>query len=275
MVDFWCRFEAVDLVGRDDLFDDEAPGGWVACRRLARGPRAVGSVGMPPGALAHRLMGQWQPSAAFFTQLVSPRHRRRRSIPRPYPLNLASPLDREPRGARPSRCRGSPSGSGTASAPRSSGVAEETFIWSRGEELMTDRFPGAASPGRPAARTAPCSTARSSPMTGLGTPLPFADAPAADRKGAERRVLGAVPVRLAEWLALAQRPDRAQLVEAIAPRLLARRRARRERRGRVDRDAANDDAPPGNDVDLDARQAGGAVAPRHLDVGVEVALGLE
>jgi hypothetical protein len=51
--------------------------------------------------------------------------------------------------------------------------------------------------------------------------------------------------------------------------------ARRERRGRVDRDAADDDARPGHDVDLDARQAGGAVASRHLDAGIEVALGLE
>ena len=102
--------------------------------------RAVAEVaGVPPEAVAHRLMGQWQPSAAFYRSLVAP-DEAALDRSRPYPFCLASPLDRDV----------------TALGPRGEWLAEwkwdgiraqiirrggELFVWSRGEELVTDRFP--------------------------------------------------------------------------------------------------------------------------------------
>ena len=102
-------------------------------RALAQG------AGAPREAIAHRLMGQWQPSGAFFESLLAPDSA---SVDRsrPYPFCLASPLDRDPADL----------------GPREEWLAEwkwdgiraqvirrggDTFIWSRGEELVTDRFP--------------------------------------------------------------------------------------------------------------------------------------
>jgi DNA ligase 1 len=96
-------------------------------------------AGTPRDAIAHRLMGQWQPSAAFYASLLSP-DTASVDRSRPYPFCLASPLDREP----------------SDLGPREDWLAEwkwdgiraqvirrggDTFIWSRGEELVTDRFP--------------------------------------------------------------------------------------------------------------------------------------
>jgi len=128
------------------------------------------ATGVPAEALAHRLMGQWQPSAAFFTSLVSP-DTGAVDRSRPYPFYLASPLDREP----------------AALGPRDAWLAEwkwdgiraqvirrggETFVWSRGEELVTDRFPEL----HPAAARLPDGTVLDGEIVATrdGTPLPFA-----------------------------------------------------------------------------------------------------
>ncbi len=102
--------------------------------------RALAEVaGAPREAIAHRLMGQWQPSADFYRSLLSP-DTVTVDRSRPYPFYLASPLDR----------------AAADLGPREEWLAEwkwdgiraqvirrggETFIWSRGEELVTERFP--------------------------------------------------------------------------------------------------------------------------------------
>jgi DNA ligase 1 len=102
--------------------------------------RALSQVaGVPPEAIAHRLMGHWQPSAVFYASLVTP-DAATLDRSRPYPFFLASPLDRDV----------------DALGPREEWLAEwkwdgiraqiirrggEHFIWSRGEELVTGRFP--------------------------------------------------------------------------------------------------------------------------------------
>lgn len=92
-----------------------------------------------PAVVAQRLMGDWQPSAAFFERLVAPDGGR---LPpsQPYPFFLASPLE----------------GPASALGPCAQWLAEwkwdgiraqlirrqgQTFVWSRGEELMAGRFP--------------------------------------------------------------------------------------------------------------------------------------
>ncbi|MEO6446286.1 MAG: ATP-dependent DNA ligase [Gemmatimonadaceae bacterium] len=92
-----------------------------------------------PGAIQHRLMGNWLPSEEFAARLFSASDATAiRS--RPYPFFLASPLE----------------GGTEALGDASEWLAEwkwdgiraqvivrggELFIWSRGEELLTDRFP--------------------------------------------------------------------------------------------------------------------------------------
>jgi DNA ligase 1 len=103
---------------------------------LIRALAAVG--GVDPAVIAHRLMGDWTPSAAFYRALVAPESAT--AVGRPYPFSLAYPLD------------GPPAALGAvgewqvewkwdgirAQLVRRAG---RSFLWSRGEELVTERFP--------------------------------------------------------------------------------------------------------------------------------------
>lgn len=104
--------------------------------------RAIAAAsGVAPEAIAHRLMGEWQPTADFWRSLTaSAGAARDADISKPYPFFLAYPLE---------------------GAIEDLGAIEEwqvewkwdgiraqlirrdwrTFLWSRGEEEMIDRFP--------------------------------------------------------------------------------------------------------------------------------------
>jgi DNA ligase 1 len=101
--------------------------------------RAVASVaGVAAPVMAHRVMGDWEPSAAFFESLLTP-EAARDDESRPYPFYLASPHD----------------GAVDTLGPRDAWLAEwkwdgiraqlvrreAVHLWSRGEELITERFP--------------------------------------------------------------------------------------------------------------------------------------
>ncbi len=96
-------------------------------------------TGLTTEVVSHRLMGDWQPDAAFYARLVST-EAADSDVSRPYPFFLAYPIE------------GEPSQLGDAAdwiaewkwdGIRSQMIrrAGQTFIWSRGEELVTDRFP--------------------------------------------------------------------------------------------------------------------------------------
>ena len=102
--------------------------------------RALALVsGLLAPTISHRLMGDWEPSASFFTALVA-RDEAGPAVSQPYPFFLAHAIDQpvEDLGDRSEwqaewkwdgiRCQ----------IIRRSG---QTFIWSRGEELVTDRYP--------------------------------------------------------------------------------------------------------------------------------------
>lgn len=95
--------------------------------------------GVDAEVLAHRLMGSWEPTAEFYEALVHP-DAQDAQLSRPYPFFLAHPLEQDPSelgsidqwqvewkwdGIRAQIVR----------------REQQTFIWSRGEELMTERFP--------------------------------------------------------------------------------------------------------------------------------------
>jgi ATP-dependent DNA ligase len=102
--------------------------------------RALAHAGeLPPTTIAARLMGDWTPTAPWFMSLLS-REGSSDDRSRPYPFCLASTLEDQP------ETLGDPAdwliewkwdGIRAQIVKRSGGV----HIWSRGEELITHRFP--------------------------------------------------------------------------------------------------------------------------------------
>jgi len=102
--------------------------------------RALAEVtGLTTEVVSHRLMGDWVPDAAFYRQLVA-KETADTDISRPYPFFLAYPVE----------------GDVTELGDPAEWIAEwkwdgirsqmirrrgQTFVWSRGEELVTERFP--------------------------------------------------------------------------------------------------------------------------------------
>jgi DNA ligase-1 len=113
----------------------------VSQRLLVRALAEVAALAaaVPDEVIAHRLMGTWEPAAEFYARLLAPEVEDA-DVSRPYPFFLAYPLEDEPQtlgdvaewqaewkwdGIRAQLIR----------------RAGQTFLWSRGEELVTDRYP--------------------------------------------------------------------------------------------------------------------------------------
>ena len=96
-------------------------------------------AGLPPAAVAHRLMGAREPSAESFAALLRP-GASDADVSRPYPFFLASPLEEEPEalGDRAGWLLEWKWDGIRAQIVRRGGGA---YLWSRGEELITGRFP--------------------------------------------------------------------------------------------------------------------------------------
>ncbi|MEM8555266.1 MAG: ATP-dependent DNA ligase [Pseudomonadota bacterium] len=102
--------------------------------------RALGeATGIDPANLTHRLMGDWTPDTTTFADLVlssDPGD----DLSRPYPFALAHQLDENPSDLGDPR--------DWSAEWKWDGIrgqlirrGGEVYLWSRGEELMTDRFP--------------------------------------------------------------------------------------------------------------------------------------
>ena len=96
---------------------------------------------LPTDVIAHRLMGEWYPSEEFFTRLLSTELETDETpIARPFPFHLAHQIDVTPDTLGPI--------SEWQAEWKWDGIRaqiikrrDEVFIWSRGEDLMTERFP--------------------------------------------------------------------------------------------------------------------------------------
>jgi len=102
--------------------------------------RALAQVsGLPADVVAHRLMGAWEPTPAFYAGLVAP-DSGDADASRPYPFFLAHPLEGEPAAlGDPADWQAEWKWDGIrAQVVRRAG---RSFVWSRGEELVTDRYP--------------------------------------------------------------------------------------------------------------------------------------
>ncbi len=156
--------------------------------------RALAAVaGLDAAQVAHRLAGNWQPGADAYRTLLDPVEAAHEPG-RPYPFFLASPVD------------GDPSDLG----PRSQWLAEwkwdgiraqlirrrgASLLWSRGEELVSDRFPEI----RDAAVALPDGTVLDGEVVGWRDdgPLPFGELQRRmNRKKVGAKLLAEVPCAL-------------------------------------------------------------------------------
>ncbi|MFZ0611835.1 MAG: ATP-dependent DNA ligase [Desulfobacterales bacterium] len=175
-------------------------------------------------AISHRLMGEWPPTADTYRQILAP-DTRDTDISRPYPFFLCYPLEGSPEGLGPFKdwlvewkwdgIRGQ--------VIRRRG---RVFIWSRGEELVTDKYPELAD----AAAALPDGTVIDGEILPWndGRPLPFAELQRRiGRKSVGQKLLREVPVVFVAYdllesggrdirqKSLAQR--RSALLEILAP----------------------------------------------------------
>lgn len=151
------------------------------------------ATGVEEAVLAHRLMGDWPPQDTTFADLVRPETGEGLGS-RPYPFALAAPLE---------------DGPGTLGTPADwraewkwDGIRGQLIhrpdafaLWSRGEELITDRFPEFA----PLADFLPQGTVIDGEVVAWGAdrPLPFAELQKRiGRKTVPKKLLAEAPARL-------------------------------------------------------------------------------
>ena len=179
VVSWWSQLGGTELLMFNKLLTGEFRVG--VSRTLV--VRAVAEVAsLTPAVIEHRLMGEWEPSSAAYRALVAPQSDG--ELPsHPYPFFLASPLP-EPPAALGDRADWLVEWKWDGIRAQLIHRREEVFLWSRGEELLTNRFPEIVS----AARALPAGTVIDGEIVAFehGTPQPFAQLQ--QRIGRERRV---------------------------------------------------------------------------------------
>ncbi len=159
--------------------------------------RAVSQAsGIPPAVIAHRLTGSWYPDEQFFTQLLHI-DEADADASKPYPFCLAHPLE------APLETLGQPSEwliEWKWDGIRAQVIRRESqvFIWSRGEDLITGRFPEIAL----AAQNLPEGTVLDGEVMAwiAGRPLPFLELQKRiGRKTIGKKLLADVPVVLVAY----------------------------------------------------------------------------
>src|SRR4051812_43347994 len=102
--------------------------------------RALAQVsGLPTDTVSHRLMGAWEATPEFYARLVAADDGEA-DVSRPYPFFLAHPLEGEPEALGPvEEWQAEWKWDGIRSQVVRRGG--QSFVWSRGEELVTDRYP--------------------------------------------------------------------------------------------------------------------------------------
>lgn len=134
-----AAWDGLDATGRF-LFNKLLTGGFRMGLSQKLMTRALAqATGIAEAELAHRLMGDWDPATTSYAGLVLAPDPMA-GLSRPYPFCLANPLDTDPADL------GDPAdwvAEWKWDGIRGQVILREGrhFLWSRGEELMTDRFP--------------------------------------------------------------------------------------------------------------------------------------
>ncbi len=190
LIDAWQRLDGTSRF----LFTKLITGGFRVGVSDGLVVRALAQVsGVPAGSIAHRMMGQWEPSAAWFTTLVGT-ETTDADWSRPYPFFLAHPLTENV------------STLGDVSEWQAEwkwdGIRAQlvrrrgrTLLWSRGEELLAGRFPEIEA----AAEWLPNGTVLDGELLAWreGKPLPFSELQRRiNRKTVGKKLLTDVPCHL-------------------------------------------------------------------------------
>ena len=136
ILDAWGRLDGEERL----LFNKLITGGFRMGVSQGLMTRALAAAtGLEEATLAHRLMGDWTPDTTTFDRLVHAPDPMA-DLSRPYPFCLASPLEGEAAGlGPPADWIAEWKWDGIRGQLIRRGAAH--FLWSRGEELVTDRFP--------------------------------------------------------------------------------------------------------------------------------------
>jgi DNA ligase-1 len=179
VLQWWSRLERRELFLLNKLLTGEFRVG-VSHTLVVRALAQVASL--PTAVVEHRLMGSWEPSAAAFTSLVGPEGPGD-DPSRPYPFCLASPLD-DPAESLGDRREWLVEWKWDGIRAQLIRRDDQVFLWSRGEELVTSRFPEIVHE----AQGLPNGTVLDGEIVAYegGRPRPFADLQ--QRIGRERRV---------------------------------------------------------------------------------------
>jgi DNA ligase 1 len=194
--------------------------------------------GIDANVLSHRLMGDWEPTGELFSQWINP-STHDAEISKPYPFFLAHPLESDPvELGDPHDWQAEWKWDGIrAQLIRRTG---EVFIWSRGEDLTTDRFPELVS----LAKQLPDGVVIDGEIVGYhdGEIMPFAALQRRiGRKQLGKKILSDVPVTLIAF-------DLLELNGVdIRQQPLSERRAQLEQVILDSRLRGNDDGVAGND----------------------------
>lgn len=136
LIELWSRYDLLERFVLNKLLTGNLRVG-VSTKLVTKGLSQW--CGVPTEELCHRMMGEWEPSETFFEQLVAPEYSGA-SPAKPYPFCLAHPLPEGYSGQNPVgdflvewKWDGI-----RAQLVRRSG---QTYLWSRGEELLEGRFP--------------------------------------------------------------------------------------------------------------------------------------
>lgn len=187
LVDSWNRLEAHERF----VFNKLVTGGFRVGVSQGLVVRALAEAsGLDKAVIAHRMMGNWEPTPAFFAKLLT-EDDGEADLSRPYPFALAHPLQQEPESigsidewAMEWKWDGI-----RAQAIRR---GEHSFVWSRGEELIHERFPEVAA----AVEQLPPGTVLDGEILGWSGDrvLPFADLQRRiGRKKVGKKLLSEVP----------------------------------------------------------------------------------
>lgn len=136
IVDCWERMDA----GERFVFNKLLTGGFrIGVSQKLMVNALAKAVDVDPAVLAHRISGNWHPSSMDFLELVA-EHPFNADISKPYPFCLAYALQDSPASlGDPSEWQAEWKWDGIRGQIIKRN--NELFVWSRGEELITDKFP--------------------------------------------------------------------------------------------------------------------------------------
>jgi DNA ligase-1 len=134
--DAWSRFDASQRFVWNKLITGGFRVG-ISQQLLIRALAQV--AGIDPAVIAHRMMGSWEPTPVFYRMLVAA-ETGDADLSRPYPFFLAYPLEEDAATLGDVR--------GWQVEWKWDGIRSqlirregESFLWSRGEEMVNERFP--------------------------------------------------------------------------------------------------------------------------------------